>query len=158
MLLLLSYGNKMERIIKYFVNWYYQNEGYWQGPHNMWVPNHVDAVRAEDGVNTLFNDGSITKICGEREPTKEEYLEEWAVLVDGRYYWKIDYDNYWLGPYDMLIPKYVTYVPAEDGINIARQSGGTSLIETKKGLTMQQYLNKYATKYYDGKYYYNSGL
>lgn len=62
---------------------------YWIGPYNMRVPMWVKWVVAEDGGNTLGQNGSQTEKYIPNPMTEKEYLEYYAVLgEDGHYYWK----------------------------------------------------------------------
>jgi hypothetical protein len=63
---------------------------YWIGPYGVYVSNTVDAVRADDGVNTLYKDGCVTERACSTMLSKEQYLQQYAELKDDKY-WYVEY-------------------------------------------------------------------
>lgn len=49
---------------------------HWLGPHNVVVPNHIDHVTDEDGVNDIYKDGTRTEMMSppkDKWPTPDQY-------------------------------------------------------------------------------------
>lgn len=58
---------------------------------------------------------------------------------------KISNNEYWEGPYGILVPAYITSVLAEDGYNTLYDNGGqTEIGSTHNNMTETQYKKKYA--------------
>jgi len=63
--------------------------GYWSGPYGIRIPNHIASVVAEDGGNTIYQNGGETKMLVLNPLTKKQYLSTYATKEpDGFYYWK----------------------------------------------------------------------
>lgn len=141
------------------------------------VPVNVKYVTASDGYNTLFRNGSETeKGCQSGEiMTRERYLEKYAELYNGLYYWKENYEAqfrfdksiettyYWVGPFNMLVPSHIRWVMTEDDTNTITRDGEVTeeqRITTSDGeedelLEKDEYLERYAIQGQDGNWYYN---
>ena len=64
-------------------------EGYWKGPYGMLVSDTIDDVPSPDQCNTHESSGRSTKMLSLRPSlSKEAYLEKYANLVSGMYYYK----------------------------------------------------------------------
>ena len=127
---------------------------YWIGPHTVRILNSIDRVVALDGHNFLYKNGNSTKKHSTVPvPTKETYREMYAELAsDGNYYWRID--NYWYGPYDIRVPKNITWIIARDGYNTVHSDGTQTereLVDSEP--TEEQYKEMYATLHPNGSYY-----
>jgi hypothetical protein len=143
-----------EKVMKLKVNnrYFKMSTRYWLGPYGIRIPNHIEIVTAADGGNMRYKDGGETEMGVMDPPTKDEYLNKYAILQrDGNYYWKED--GYWLGPYDIKIPNYIGSVKAEDGGNIQYKDGAVTEMYFMNPLTKEEYLNKYAVLKKDGYYY-----
>lgn len=158
------------------------NDGYWNGPYGVLVSNDINSVVADDGYNSQDKYGGVTEMFMKNAPKMNEeiYKQTYAKKGDdGKYYYvikdkvepkqstEIDYrcrctfkpitnNNYWNGPYGVLVPNDIEYVVASDGGNTRYKSGG----ETEMGVFLNPPMNaeiykeKYATLGQDGKYYY----
>ncbi len=76
---------------------YYLGDKFWTGPHGVLVPDHVNDVIAEDCCNTLFKDGSTTKMCGDpnEKLSKEAYLFRFSIMGhDGKRYYSGEPEYY----------------------------------------------------------------
>jgi len=128
---------------------------YWDGPHGMRVPMNVNQVRAIDGGNTLFQDGSETEMNvppGFR-PTKEAYLEKHAELREDGHYWL---KGYWNGPYGIRVPLSVGVVLCSDECNHLDQDGSMTEMYNPSPPTKEEYLAKYTELREDGHYWWKS--
>lgn len=132
---------------------------FWIGAFNALVPNHIDTIIAEDGYNHMNKAGESTeKCCKSIGMTKEKYLEQYCTYIPSAncYIWKeqepkistINFSAYWRGIFNIWIPNEINSVPAADGYNSKKKSGGTTEreCESKNNLSMtkEQYLAKYA--------------
>jgi len=61
---------------------------YWIGPYGMKVPGNVKSVPAMDGINTQYKDGIQTLVFVEHHISSGQYLDRYAKLVDGEYWFK----------------------------------------------------------------------
>jgi hypothetical protein len=62
--------------------------GYWVGPFGIRVPLSIDNVKDYDDCNNIFQDGGTTEMRPYNPPlTRNQYLEKYAVLKDGHYWW-----------------------------------------------------------------------
>ena len=65
-------------------------EGYWEGPWGVLVPNSVTECVAMDGENSCYPDGSETELGVEEEdePTEQEYKDKYChQRADGKWYY-----------------------------------------------------------------------
>lgn len=151
---------------------------YWVSCYGVLVPVNVKHVTAPNGYNTRHRDGSETeKGCHSGETmTRERYLEKYAELYNGTYYWKENYEGqfrydkntettyYWVGPFNMLVPSRIRWVMTEDDTNIITLDGevtedqriaSSGSDDDDELLERKEYLEKYATQGQDGNWYYN---
>jgi hypothetical protein len=63
--------------------------------------------------------------------------------------------NYWIGPYEILVPNNVYFVIAEDGENTIDKWGGYTNLYYGKSITRDEYIAKYCYLGNDGNYYYD---
>lgn len=65
------------------------NSDYWIGPYGIRVPNSVERVRAADGSNSRYKDGSETEMAVRNSITEDKYKSLYAELRDdGFWYYK----------------------------------------------------------------------
>lgn len=66
-------------------------DGYWIGPYGVRIANIIDHVIAEDGINTLHQNGKKTEIgCMGCDMTEQEYKDRYAILdKNGHYYYSV---------------------------------------------------------------------
>jgi len=68
---------------------HYWYKNYWIGTYNVRVPLNCVSVKAMDGVNIRFRDGSQTGIPIQNYPTIEQWLAKFAELRADGHYWYI---------------------------------------------------------------------
>lgn len=68
----------------------------------------------------------------------------------------LDHDEYWVGPYGVLVSNNIMCVVAQDGYNNMRSDGSETFMYKNNAPLMTEaiYKQKYAT-YINGKYYYD---
>ena len=79
----------MSDLFKNLFNYVTVSDEYWLGPYDVRVPINVGAVRAQDGGNTLFQDGSCTEMGVMNPITEEEYKAIYTELNDDGYYYYV---------------------------------------------------------------------
>ncbi len=135
---------------------------YWIGPYNMLVDNSVERVMAEDDVNTITKSGGKTEIglVGRNNMNKQKYLAKYAEFrSDGYYHYIKPVDegknDWWKGPYDVILPVYVTDAIMPDQFNLIDKWGNkTNHVTNNQILNKEEYLAKYAVLGQNGEYYY----
>lgn len=62
-------------------------EGYWKGPYDVFVPNHINCVVASDGYNFLNKNGTMTKKLpsNTEKMTAELYRCKYAILINDKW-------------------------------------------------------------------------
>jgi hypothetical protein len=97
----------------------------------------------------LFN--SLEKRKREKEEKlinvmkKEKKKREKMTSING--------ENYWLGPYETLIHESLDSCVAKDGINVLYKDGCETEVNVSRGLTGDEWLEKYAVEH-DNLYFY----
>ncbi len=87
-------------------------DNYWLGPYDVLVPNHINSVVDGDQCNTLYKNGSMTRMCCPYPNliSKESYLKKYAIYneSDNKWYYnepiinivyvlKLSNDKYYVG-------------------------------------------------------------
>jgi hypothetical protein len=68
--------------------------GHWVGPYGVYVPNHIEWVPAEDGVNRHTKTGNITERHVAHPLTKEQYIAKYCwVDTNGMVYYNVSNNN-----------------------------------------------------------------
>src|SRR3990172_7353959 len=160
----------------------FNKKNYWQGPANILVPGYIDGVPCLDNVNTMLKNGTCTKLDGPsiKPFTVESYRKKFAEYKDGKWFWvipeisdfahRVDLDltkllnhqlgQNWKGPFDILIPNYISCAPGPNGEYHDRDYGPKF---TKPGPITRRCEKAYKRKYAelnpkDNKWYWRTTL
>jgi len=76
-------------IIKKLFNYSTLPNEYWLGPYGVRVPKTIDGIRAEDGGNILYQDGSVTEKGILNPISEKEYKEIYTELKKNGYYYYV---------------------------------------------------------------------
>ncbi len=146
-------------IRKHDRKYYYIGHKFWTGPYGVLVPDYLESVVAEDCCNTLYKDGTETKMVTDPDKllSKYEYLAVYTIeKSDGKRYY-VD-ALFWIGPHRVLVPNRWDYVLVGDGLNRVYKDGSKTeeKADPTKLLSEEEYLDLYAVvwpkdvRYYTG--------
>ncbi len=75
-----------------------KTENFWIGPYDVRIPESINSIKAADGKNTLYKNGSQTELPIYYFPTKDEYLSTYAEYRSDLHYWYKDPNSCCTGP------------------------------------------------------------
>lgn len=136
---------------------------YWIGPYSIKIHVSIQAVVDADGYNILFANGTHTNRATPIIPLNMNsfiYKETYAELRDDdQYYYKginKNFDDFWVGPYDVRIHVFFPYVVGADGYNTHYKDGSTTKLSLLKPDLMNENIYKFehCKLMNDGYYYY----
>ena len=137
--------------------WYFvHDDNFWVGPFGVLVPNNVDRVISSKADGSFYTRGSESEENLSRRMSEERYKEMYTTFNtnDGKWHYSHN-NNYWVGPYGILVPNHIRDIVAKDGGNTLYKRGIVTQKCVRSKMTEETYKKTYAkfnTK--DGKWYY----